>query len=73
VVDEWPIEWASGWLLARAFEAAPVEAWKNQPVGFGGDIAGEDPWWDAPAEPPPPGWADNLPMYVPPEEVSDGE
>lgn len=48
VVDSWPVEWSSGWLLERVIEAESVlrtgaDTWDDGAgIGFGFD----DPDWD---------------------------
>lgn len=64
-VDEWPVEWSTGWLLERVLELEAVirgdDKWNDGVgVGFGVDDPDWDPAFDAPAVPPP-GW-ERLPM-----------
>ena len=58
-----PLEWSTGWLLARLIELGGglPEAWSDGiDPGFGMDDSDWDPAFDTPAEPPR-GW-ERLPM-----------
>lgn len=65
-VDDWPLEWSSGWLLERVLELEMAlrhdpKLWDDGvPTGFGLDDPDVDPAFDAPAVAPP--WIANLPF-----------